>query len=94
MWVGISAGYTVLGNRVAPAFLDWYLARNGVKGQLGDRGGPRWGSNVFQPRDDTEDRGARGMFGSIAHDRDPWSATAMRAWRFAGALRRRTPHRS
>jgi NAD(P)-dependent dehydrogenase (short-subunit alcohol dehydrogenase family) len=86
MWVGISAAYTVLGNRVAPLFLDWYLGRTGIKGQLGDPG-PRFGSNVFQPRDDDEDRGAHGMFDGIAHDHDPWSASVMRVWRAASRLR-------
>jgi NAD(P)-dependent dehydrogenase (short-subunit alcohol dehydrogenase family) len=94
MWVGVSAAYTVLGNRVAPAFLDWYLGRTGIKGQLGDREGPRFGSNVFQPRDDATDRGAHGMFDSTAHDHDPWSATAMRVWRLGGALRRRSRSRT
>jgi NAD(P)-dependent dehydrogenase (short-subunit alcohol dehydrogenase family) len=46
MWVGASTAYTILGNRVAPWFLDWYLGRTGVKGQLSDADGPRYGSNV------------------------------------------------
>ncbi len=51
LWVGVATVYTVLGNRVAPAFVDRYLARTGVGSQQTDRSTPRWGSNVFEPRD-------------------------------------------
>jgi NAD(P)-dependent dehydrogenase (short-subunit alcohol dehydrogenase family) len=77
MWVGVSTAYTILGNRVAPWFLDWYLARTTVKGQLTEEPGPRYGSNVFEPRDEVEDRGSHGMFDDKAHDRDPWSWTSI-----------------
>jgi NAD(P)-dependent dehydrogenase (short-subunit alcohol dehydrogenase family) len=73
MWVGVSTAYTVLGNRLAPWFLDWYLARTGVTGQLTGKPGPRYGSNVFEPRDDRHDRGSHGMFDDEAQGRDPWS---------------------
>lgn len=78
-WVGISSAYTVIGNRLAPAVLDWYLARTGFKGQLTDEG-PRYGSNVFEPRDDEVDRGAHGMFDSDAHPRDLLSVASMAVW--------------
>jgi NAD(P)-dependent dehydrogenase (short-subunit alcohol dehydrogenase family) len=77
MWVGVSTAYTILGNRVAPWFLDWYLGKTGVSGQLTDSTGPRFGSNVFEPRDDDADRGAHGMFDDQAHSSDPWSWTSM-----------------
>jgi NAD(P)-dependent dehydrogenase (short-subunit alcohol dehydrogenase family) len=77
MWVGYSTAYTILGNRVAPLFLDWYLGRTGVKGQLSEKPGPRHGSNVFTPRDQKADRGAHGMFDDTAHATDPWSWTSM-----------------
>ena len=77
MWVGLPTAYTILGNRIAPWFLDWYLGRTGVNGQLTDEPGPRWGSNVEKPRDDDTDRGAHGMFDAKAHDRDPWSWASM-----------------
>lgn len=88
-WVGVSSAYTVLGNRVAPALLDRYLARTGVKGQVIDHG-PRHGSNVFEPRDADQDRGAHGMFDDEAHAHDPWSATSMAIW---GALDAVNPRR-
>jgi NAD(P)-dependent dehydrogenase (short-subunit alcohol dehydrogenase family) len=76
MWVGISTAYTVLGNRVAPRFVDWYLGKTGVQAQQTDQDAPRWGSNIFEPQDADEDRGARGAFGSKAADRDPVSFVA------------------
>lgn len=76
MWVGVPTAYTVLGNRVAPLFLDWYLGKTGVKSQQTGQDAPRWGSNVFEPQDDATDRGARGAFGDKAHDHDPVSFVA------------------
>jgi NAD(P)-dependent dehydrogenase (short-subunit alcohol dehydrogenase family) len=85
MWVGVSTAGTILGNRAAPWLLDWYLGRTGVSGQLSKTDGPRYGSNVFVPRDAEEDRGAHGMFESKAHAHDPWSALSMHAGRLAAA---------
>ena len=76
MWVGISTAYTVLGNRVAPALVDWYLGKTGVKSQQTDRDAPRWGSNVFEPQDAEHDRGARGAFCDKAAEHDPVSFVA------------------
>jgi len=87
MWVGVSTAYTILGNRVAPWFLDWYLGRTGVKGQLTDDDGPRYGSNVMTPRDNERDAGAHGMFDDKAKSRDAWSWTSMHRSAFgAGAV--------
>jgi NAD(P)-dependent dehydrogenase (short-subunit alcohol dehydrogenase family) len=77
MWVGVPTAYTILGNRVAPWFLDWYLGRTGVKGQLSPDDAPRFGSNVFEPRDAEADRGAHGAFDELAHPHDPWSWMSM-----------------
>lgn len=85
MWVGFSTAKTILGNRVAPWFLDWYLARNVVQGQLSDDGGPRYGSNVFEPKDENADRGAHGMFDAKAKSRDPWSWASMHRVALTGA---------
>ncbi|MGH3745409.1 MAG: SDR family oxidoreductase [Mycobacteriales bacterium] len=76
MWVGISTAYTVLGNRFAPAAVDWYLAKTGVKGQQTDQDAPRWGVNVFEPQDADADRGARGAFSDKAATHDPVSYVA------------------
>jgi NAD(P)-dependent dehydrogenase (short-subunit alcohol dehydrogenase family) len=84
MWVGVSTAYTILGNRFAPWFADWYLAKTGVKGQLSKQDGPRFGSNVFEPQDEDEDRGSHGMFDEQAHDSDPWSWVSMHRKQIAG----------
>jgi len=88
MWVGVATAYTILGERVAPWFLDWYLGKTGVSGQQSDKDLPRWGSNVAEPRDDERDRGAHGSFDDTAHDRDPvlWMSLHRRALAGAGAL--------
>ncbi|MCY1145658.1 SDR family oxidoreductase [Actinoplanes sp. Pm04-4] len=85
MWVGFSTAYTILGSRLAPSFMDWYLARNVVDGQLSDDGGPRYGSNVFEPKDDDADHGAHGMFDDKAKSRDVWSWASMHRVALAGA---------
>ena len=78
MWVGPSTALTIVANRLVPSVIDRYLGKTGVKSQLSQQDGPRFGSNVFVPRDDDADRGAGGMFTDKAHGRDPWSAASMR----------------
>ncbi|WP_250005633.1 SDR family oxidoreductase [Actinoplanes sp. M2I2] len=85
LWVGISTAYTILGSRLAPSFMDWYLARKVVDGQLSEDAGPRYGSNVFEPKDDDTDRGAHGMFDDKAKSRDLWSWSSMHRAGLAGA---------
>jgi NAD(P)-dependent dehydrogenase (short-subunit alcohol dehydrogenase family) len=81
MWVGISTAYTILGERLAPKLLDWYLGRSGVKSQQTGQHLPRLGSNVFEPRDQDEDQGAHGAFDDQAHSGDPqlWLSVHRRA---------------
>lgn len=85
MWVGISTAYTIIGNRIVPWLVDRYLAKTGVNGQLSQQDGPRYGSNVFEPRDDTEDRGSHGMFDAKSHPSDPWSWLSMHREQVAAA---------
>ena len=50
MWVGLPTVLTILGNRVAPSLLDWYLARTNVKGQQSpDHDPPGGKSNTWEP---------------------------------------------
>ncbi|MEU4690426.1 SDR family oxidoreductase [Actinoplanes sp. NPDC023714] len=84
MWVGVSTAYTILGSRLAPSFMDWYLGRKGVQGQLSENPGPRYGSNLSQPKDDVTDRGAHGMFDDEAKSRDLWSWASMHRAALAG----------
>ena len=88
MWVGVSTAYTILGERLAPKLLDWYLGRTGVKSQQTDQDLPRLGSNVFEPRDQAEDQGAHGAFDDKAHAADPllWLTERRRAALTAVAL--------
>jgi NAD(P)-dependent dehydrogenase (short-subunit alcohol dehydrogenase family) len=87
IWVGASTAGTILANRVIPGLLDRYLGRTGVSGQLTDEKGPRFGSNVEQPRDQDIDAGAHGMFDDNAHPHDPWSWASMHRNAFgAGAV--------
>jgi NAD(P)-dependent dehydrogenase (short-subunit alcohol dehydrogenase family) len=81
MWVGLSTAYTILGERLAPKLLDWYLGRSGVKSQQTDQDLPRLGPNVFEPRDQAEDQGAQGAFDDQAHAADPqlWLSVHRRA---------------
>jgi NAD(P)-dependent dehydrogenase (short-subunit alcohol dehydrogenase family) len=65
-WVGIPTVYTVLGNEVWPQFMDWYLARSGVSGQLtAEDAPPDAPANLWEPADGPagSDFGAEGRFG-------------------------------
>lgn len=63
VWVGLPVYKTILGNKVAPGFLDRYLADHAWEGQFTDEplGGERDG-NLFEPVDDERDHGAHGSF--------------------------------
>jgi NAD(P)-dependent dehydrogenase (short-subunit alcohol dehydrogenase family) len=78
IWVGISTAYTILGERLGPKLVGLYLSRTGVKGQQTEKDLPRWGSNLFEPRDQDTDRGAHGGFDDSAHARDPLLEASMR----------------
>ncbi|MGY1847784.1 SDR family oxidoreductase [Blastococcus sp. SYSU DS1021] len=73
-WVGNPTVWTILGNKVWPQFLDWYLARNGYEGQQrGEPASPDDPVNLWKPADgpDGRDFGARGSFRHRTRDRDP-----------------------
>lgn len=64
-WVGGSTVLTVLGNRVAPWFMDSYLAKTGFDGQQApDKDEPMLPDNVYSPV--PGDHGARGIFSDTA----------------------------
>jgi len=87
IYVGIPTLYTILGNKIAPWFADWYLARTAVSGQQTDEplNGDRRPDNLFEPV--PRDEGAHGPFDARAHDHSPqlW-LTEHRRWIAAGAL--------
>ena len=81
VYVGTSSVATILLNKVAPWFADWYLARTGYSSQQTQE--PLEGSyqagNLFEPQ--SGDPGAHGRFDGQAHERSPqlW-ATKRRGW--------------
>ena len=71
MWVGLPTVLTILGNRVAPSLLDWYLARTNVKGQQSpDHDPPGRQSNTWEPAYGAEVK-AHGSFDEQAHAHSP-----------------------
>ena len=71
MWVGLPTALTILGNRVAPSLLDWYLAKTNVKGQQSPEHDPPGGqSNTWEPVYGREVQ-AHGSFDDQAYARSP-----------------------
>lgn len=73
---------TIVGNRIAPWYLDRYLAKTGYEAQQTDEPeDPNRPDNLFGPVDDEEDRGAHGDFDDRARSWSPqmW-ATTHRNW--------------
>jgi NAD(P)-dependent dehydrogenase (short-subunit alcohol dehydrogenase family) len=70
-WVGLPTVLTILGNRVAPVLLDWYLARTNVKGQQSpDHDPPGREANTWEPVYGGE-VAAHGSFDDQAHAHSP-----------------------
>jgi NAD(P)-dependent dehydrogenase (short-subunit alcohol dehydrogenase family) len=68
LFVGFPTYEAVLGNKVAPEFADWYLAKTGFSSQQTDeKDDPNRPNNLYDPVDDDEDHGTRGTFDSRAH---------------------------
>jgi NAD(P)-dependent dehydrogenase (short-subunit alcohol dehydrogenase family) len=62
-YVGGSTVVAIVGNKIAPGFGDWYLARQGYGAQQCDGlVSPDRPNNVYQPVDDDRDYGAHGDF--------------------------------
>jgi NAD(P)-dependent dehydrogenase (short-subunit alcohol dehydrogenase family) len=83
-WVGASTAATILGQKIAPALLDRYLAKTGYDSQQTDqRVDPDRPNNLFTPADqDTgTDHGAHGGFDDQALTGDPqlWMSQHPRA---------------
>jgi NAD(P)-dependent dehydrogenase (short-subunit alcohol dehydrogenase family) len=73
-WVGASTVGTLIGQKVAPALLDRYLARTGYRSQqTGEKASPGRAHNLWKPVDgqDGQDHGAHGVFGNRAHRHAP-----------------------
>jgi len=87
IYVGVPTVLNVFGERVAPWFLDWYLAKTGYSGQMTEQpldGGPDH-DNLFHPVDGDEDRGAHGPFDQEAHEHSLQTTLTKHRW-LAGSL--------
>ena len=62
-YVGGSTVVTIVGNKLAPALGDWYLARHGYDSQQrNEPENPARANNLYEPLDEHEDFGAHGAF--------------------------------
>jgi short-subunit dehydrogenase len=71
-WVGGSTVMTIVGNRIAPWFADWYLAKTGIKGQQTDQPADEHRKHtdyLFEPV--PGDHGSHGSFDDEAKPRSP-----------------------
>jgi NAD(P)-dependent dehydrogenase (short-subunit alcohol dehydrogenase family) len=70
VFVGLPTVVTILGNRIAPWFADWYLARHGFQSQQTTAPeDPERPHNLWTPVDADRDFGAHGRFDARASDR-------------------------
>lgn len=68
IWVGAPTYQAILGNKIAPWFADWVLAKTGFEGQqTNEPVEPDRKNNVWEPV--PEDRGAYGPFTDLAHNK-------------------------
>jgi len=69
-WVGEPTVGTVLGNRFAAGFMDWFLAKTGYDGQQApEKTEPMLPNNLYAPV--PGDQGATGIFSDQAHSVSP-----------------------
>jgi NADP-dependent 3-hydroxy acid dehydrogenase YdfG len=74
--VGLPTVVAIVGNKVAPGFADWYLARTGFASQqTAEPADPRRPNNLWQPV--PGDHGAHGRFDAraIDHSAQLWAST-------------------
>jgi short-subunit dehydrogenase len=70
IYVGTPTVLNIVGERVAPWLLDWYLGKTGFGSQMTEHDlDPHGHDNLFEPVD--EDRGAHGPFDDKAHSVSP-----------------------
>ena len=70
MYVGYPTVEAIIGNRIAPGFADWYLARNGYEAQQTDAPvEPDRRDNLWEPV--PGDHGAHGVFDDRASESSP-----------------------
>jgi NAD(P)-dependent dehydrogenase (short-subunit alcohol dehydrogenase family) len=87
IYVGLPTVMNVLAERVAPGFLDWYLAKTGYGSQMTKeplQDGPSH-DNLYEPVDAEADRGSHGPFDEKAHAHS-FQTTLTKHRRLAGSL--------
>jgi len=68
VYVGFSAAKAIIGNKIFPLLGDIYLAKTGYESQTTDQKLPAdYQDNLWQPLDNTQDQGARGIFTEKSH---------------------------
>jgi short-subunit dehydrogenase len=85
IWVGVPTLYTILGNYLAPALAERYLAKTAYQSQQTDQPvEPDRPDNLFRPV--SGDPGAHGDFDQQAHERSPqlWLSLHRRAVALGG----------
>ncbi len=84
VYVGTPAAVTIVGNKIAPAFGDWYLGKTGYKSaQTSQPADPDRPDNLWDPV--PGDWGAHGPFDDRSYSFSPqlW-ATTHRSWLLVG----------
>jgi len=87
VYVGWPTVLNVLGERIAPRFLDWYLGKTGYSSQMTKEplnGGPNH-DNLYEPVDAEHDRGSHGPFDERAHAHS-FQTSLTKHRRLAGSL--------
>ncbi|MBX6311553.1 MAG: SDR family oxidoreductase [Isosphaeraceae bacterium] len=82
LWVGLTTVETILAQRIAPGFGDWYGAKTAYSGQQMDEpANPSRAHNLWEPLDHDGDFGAHGRFDREArrHSLQLW-ASKYRGW--------------
>jgi NADP-dependent 3-hydroxy acid dehydrogenase YdfG len=87
MWVGLPTIEAIVGQKIIPGVLDWYLGKTGYKSQQYDGApSPNRRTNVWEPVDDTRDFGAHGDFDQRAKSNSVFLELSMRKnWILFGA---------
>lgn len=90
-WVGASTVGTLIGQKLAPALLDRYLARTGFASQqTGQKANPDRPNNLWEPVDGEHghDHGAHGVFDdkALRHSRQLWCSHHARALTTAASV--------
>jgi NAD(P)-dependent dehydrogenase (short-subunit alcohol dehydrogenase family) len=88
IYVGMPTVEAIVGNKIAPGFLDHFLGRTGYESQQHDGAEDRYRpDNLWEPVDAERDFGAHGKFDSRAARHSPQLWTSMhRSWILAGAV--------